>query len=306
MKKVLIFGGTGFIGRALIGKLKEDGNYIILVTRNGNMDIKKIYGVDEILEYKNDLTCLDSNYIETIDVIINLAGENIFGFRWTHAKKKRILESREKIIKLLKTSMEKASAKIPLLIQTSAVGFYGYCDSEQAVDENSCCGEDFLAQVCTKLEKEVENLNEYFDRIAIIRLGIVLGNGGFLKQIAKSFFLNIGVEIGKGNHWFTWIHIDDVVDGIRFIMDNEHLKGPINFVATESIKFSQFTQILRKIKNNKIMITIPSQVGEILLGEMSEPLSDGIKVEPRKLIKNKYEYQFTDIEDALRNILISK
>jgi len=304
MKKILIFGGTGFIGTELIRKLKDQGDYLMLVTRTRKLDSIAYYGVDEIIEYQEGMKSLDSQYFRNLDVIINLAGESILGLRWTKKKRKRIFNSRENIIRLIKDSLEGSNLKIPLLIQASAVGFYGYSENDIIVNEDSLGGNGFLAEVCKKLENEVTSINEYFDRIAILRFGNVLGEKGFVKQISRGFIFNLGFSFGKGQQWFSWIHIEDVINGIEFIIEKENLKGPINFVANESIRFSELIKALGNIKNNKIMIIIPLKISRLVLGDMSDIINKGIKVEPRKLIKNGYEYKFTNIECALKNILL--
>jgi len=304
MKKILIFGGTGFIGTELIKKLKYQGDYLILVTRNIKLNSRAYYGVDEIIEYQEGMKSLDLQCLRNLDIIINLAGESILGLRWTKKKRKRIFNSRENIIRLIKDSLEGSNLKIPLLIQASAVGFYGYNENNIAVNEDSLGGNGFLAEVCKKLENEVASINEYFDRVAILRFGNVLGEKGFVKQISRGFILNLGFSFGKGQQWFSWIHIEDVINGIEFIIEKENLKGPINFVANESIRFSELIKALGNIKNNKIMIIIPLKISRLVLGDMSDIINKGIKVEPRKLIKNGYEYKFTNIECALKNILL--
>ena len=304
MKKILVFGGTGFIGTELIRKLKDQGDYLMLVTRTRKLDSIAYYGVDEIIEYQEGMKSLDSQYFRNLDVIINLAGESILGLRWTKKKRKRIFNSRENIIRLIKDSLEGSNLKIPLLIQASAVGFYGYSENDIIVNEDSLGGNGFLAEVCKKLENEVASINEYFDRVAILRFGNVLGEKGFVKQISRGFIFNLSFSFGKGQQWFSWIHIEDVINGIEFIIEKENLKGPINFAVNESIRFSELIKTLGNIKNNKILIIIPLKISQLVLGDMSDIINKGIKVEPRKLIENGYEYKFTNIECALKNILL--
>jgi len=302
MKKILIFGGSGFIGIQLIKKLKADGNYLILATRKKNAENKKLNIIDEIVEYREDeYTALKE--IAAIDVIINLAGESIIGLRWTKEKKKRILESRLKVIKVIEAFVKESGNKVPLLIQASAAGFYGYSDDDIAVNEDSPSGEGFLAETCKVLEKQVLSLNGYFNRIAIVRFGIVLGNGGFVIQVLRGFKFKVGVSISAGRNWFSWIHVQDVVTGISFIIEKEELKGAINFVTKESIRFDEFIRIFARIKNTSIIINIPSFVCKLALGEMADMLTKGISIEPKKLIESGYEYEFVNVEEALFDIL---
>ena len=181
MKKILIFGGTGFICTQLVEELKDDGNYLILATRKKNSENKKLSMVDKIVEYRED-EYVDLKEITGIDVIINLAGESIKGLRWTKKRKKRILESRLKVIKVIEAFVKERGEKVPLLIQASVSGFYGYND-DIVVNEDYICGEGFLSETCKVLEEKVLSLNGYFNRIAIVRFGIVLGQGGFVTHL---------------------------------------------------------------------------------------------------------------------------
>lgn len=302
VKKILIFGGTGFIGTQLIKNLKAEGNYLILATRKKSTEKAKLNMIDQIIEYReNEYTALKE--IGAIDVIINLAGESIIGLRWTKEKKKRILESRLKVIKVIETFVKERAGKIPLLIQASAAGFYGYSDEDRAVDEDSPSGEGFLAETCKALEEQALSLKDFFNRIVIVRFGIVLGNGGFVRQIANGFKFKIGVAIGEGRNWFSWIHVKDVVKGISFIIEKEELKGVINFVAKENITFAEFVKIFAGIKNTSIIIKIPSFIYKPALGEMADMLTKGINIEPKKLIENGYMYEFVNLEEALLDIM---
>ncbi|WP_160685996.1 TIGR01777 family oxidoreductase [Clostridium sp. C2-6-12] len=301
MKKILIFGGTGFIGTQLTKKLKSEGNYLILATRNKNAKNINLNIIDEIVEYREgEYSALKE--IKAIDVIINLAGESIIGLRWTKQKKKRILESRLKVIKVIEAFVKERDSKIPLLIQASAAGFYGYSDDDKVVNEDAPSGEGFLADTCKVLEMEALRLNGHFNRIAIVRFGIALGNGGFVRQILRGFKFKVGVSIGNGSNWFSWIHVHDVVKGISFIIEKEELEGIINFVAKESIRFAEFTKALARIKNTLIIINIPYFIYKPVIGEMADMLTKGISIEPKKLIDSGYEYEFVNMEEALLDI----
>lgn len=301
MKKILIFGGTGFVGTHLVKYLKAEGNYLILATRRKNNLRKKLDKVDRIIAYGDD-DYMDFEGISAVDVIINLAGESLLGLRWTREKKRRILESRLKAIKAVEAYAKAQGHKIPLLIQASATGFYGYREDDYAVSEDSPVGEGFLAQTCETMERSVMSLDRYFERIAILRLGIVLGNGGFMTQLLRGFQYPIGVSVGKGQNWFSWIHIQDVVKGIHFIMEKEDLEGVINFTAKESIRFSDFVSIVAGHKKTSILLTIPSFIYKPALGEMADLLTKGIRITPVKLLESGFRYEYNDIEEAIQEL----
>jgi len=303
MLRILILGGTGFVGRALIHGLKKDNNYIILLTRNKKKYAISDIEVDEVVEYDLNSEKISEEYLANLDIIINLAGESIQGIRWTLAKKKRILESRLRVVKLIKDSLILSNIKLPILIHASAVGYYGYSSSDKAVNEKAPCGHDFLAEICTKVETEVINASEVINRIIIIRLGIVLGNNKFFKTLSKGFVFQYGITIGKGEQWFSCIHIEDVIKSILFILEKKEISGIVNLVMERPVRYIEFIKIFCKFKKVKRLIVIPEFLAKVLLGEMSELITEGIKVDPEKLLSNGYVFKFGTLEAAIKDIM---
>jgi uncharacterized protein (TIGR01777 family) len=274
----------------------------MLMTRNKKNAEQLRLKVDELVEYPIGNNYIDVRQLENTDIIINLSGESILGFRWTERKKKAILNSRLRSIKLINESLKYHNLKIPLLIYASATGYYGYSQSHKAVDENSSSGHGFLAQVCVELENQVMSGSSYFHRISILRFGTILGSEKFIKMISKGFALPfIGFTIGKGQQWFPYIHIEDVVMGIDFVINNNSLKGPINFVSDENIRYKDFIHIFKTRKKVRLLISIPGIFISLILGDMSELITKGIRVTPDKLIKSGYK--FKNITSSLEDIL---
>lgn len=302
MLRILILGGTGFVGQTLIKELKKEDNYIILMTRNKKKYVDSELNVDEVIEYNLNLKYIAVETLTGLDIIINLAGESIQGIRWTAGKKKRILESRINVVRLINDSLSHYNIRLPILIHASAVGYYGYSGSDNAVNEESQCGKGFLAQVCEKVEGEVINSPEHINRIIILRLGIVLGNNKFLKTLSKSFIFNYGVTIGKGEQWFPCIHIDDVIKSILFIISNQEIIGPVNLTMEKPVRYKEFIESFKELKKVKKLIVVPTFFAKVLLGEMSELITEGIKIKPQKLLENGYVFKFDNADSALKDI----
>lgn len=279
--KIILTGGTGFIGRALSRRLLERGDEAVLLTR------KQIPP--------------SPSSLEGIDAVINLAGEPIAG-RWTKEKKEKIRGSRIDTTRAITVALTKVRQKPKLLINASAVGYYGDT-KEAAVDESSPTGCDFLAGVCHEWEEAAKEAEKEGVRVVRLRFGVVLEkDGGALKKMLPPFKLFVGGPIGSGNQWFPWIHRDDLIGAILFALENKTVSGPVNVVAPEQIRQKEFSKIIGKVLRRPSWLPVPSFVLKLLLGEMAEMLLTGQKVIPKKLTETGFRFQFPDPESALKAI----
>lgn len=302
---ILITGGTGLIGQTLIKNLLLNNHNVTVITRN----IKK---AKEILYEKTNLIEGDvssggnwQDLVNNFDLIINLAGEPITLSRWTNDKKRKLYQSRILSTKNLVSSINE-NTKVKLFINASAIGYYGFQKDDRNIYESEICGNDFISQLCKDWEKEAEKitLKNKNIRLAILRIGIVLSDkGGALNKIEKVFKSYIGGNIGFGNNWFPWIHIDDLVNIILFIINNKKISGSINCTSPNPERFRDFLKNISNTIKRPNYIYTPAILLKLLLGESSNLILGSQKVIPEKLLNNGFEFEFPKLDLALNNIL---
>lgn len=300
--KVLIFGGTGFIGRKLVEELLANGYELVLMTRNKEK-AKEIFGDKVALsEWDKSLLIIPSPELENIDYIINLAGETIGSYRWTNARKERIIQSRVETTRAIVEAIRNKVFSPKSLINVSAIGYYG-ANNEDELIESSPSGNDFLASVCQEWEREALKAEELDVRTVIIRIGLVLGNGGVLKQMVMPYNFYLGGPLGNGEQWLSWIHIDDLTRIIRYTIEHEQLSGSVNATAPNPVTMSKFSHTLGIVLNKPSRFRIPTSVLRFLLGEMADLLVNGQKVIPEKITKAGYKFKYPLLEKALKDLL---
>jgi len=305
-KRILITGGTGLIGKRIVSELCSQGAFVKILTR----DISKVksmfpknftieaYNLDD---YKTPL--LLKKIIEETDVIINLAGANVGEKRWTEEFKSEIYNSRIDITKLLVDAVKLSENKPECIITSIGVGIYGF-RGDEIINEDSESGDDFLANVCVDWEAEAMKASEYGVRVVSLRTGIVLDkNEGALPKLLMPFKFFIGAYQGDGKQWFSWIHIDDIVNMLLFIIENENISGAINGTSPEPVTNKMLAEEIGKIKNTKLLIPVPSVILKIAVGEFAENLLTGQKVIPVKAVKNGFEYKYPVLKEALLDLI---
>jgi uncharacterized protein (TIGR01777 family) len=296
--KVLITGGTGFIGSALARELKSSGHNVIITTR------KEADSEDKLTWNLPDL--IPPDIISDIDAVINLAGEPIAPERWTKERKKRIMSSRVETTRALAESMKNADPKPKVLISASAVGYYGPHEDE-IINEESPPASDFLAEVCRAWEAEALKAEELGIRVVPIRIGGVLeSDGGALKQMVTPFKFLLGGPIGSGRQWFSWIHRDDLVGIIKFALEDDSVTGPVNGTAPEPVRNREFAAALGKALNRPSSFAVPAFAVKMTLGELGEVLLTGQRVIPEKILKAGYHFKYPEINEALKAIFRKK
>lgn len=301
MKKILLFGGSGFIGKHLIDELHNDYE-ITLLSRNP--DKLSIELAKKVKPAPLNINSFQSfvPFVESTDCIINLAGESVNG-KWTEAKKKAILESRLAIDRLIIEAFEKANKKPATLIQGSSIGYYGMAKTDDPVTvEYKSLGNSFLTDVALQHEAIFDDLT-LETRVIFIRTGIVLDKSeGALPKMTMplSFFAG---KIGDGKQWMPWIHIKDEVKAIRYLLENEECEGPYNLTSPNPVRQEDFVEALGEVLDKRPFFPVPAFMLKAMLGEMAdELLLNGMKVVPERLLKTGFRFQFDTIEKALRNI----
>jgi hypothetical protein len=305
--KVLLFGGTGFVGRNLIRELTAHGYQIIVVTRNAQKMLKLLGKNVHVVEWDNIaplgpvLTALgDAEAIKEIDVIVNLAGESIGSHRWTSAVKVEILESRVRTTHAVVSAINEGIIKPQVLVNASAVGYYGPCQDEE-ITETERAGQDFLAQVCQEWENEAYQVDNGLTRVVTLRLGIVIGPEGALNRMALPFEFYLGGPMGTGKQWLPWIHVQDLARLIRFVIEHRELVGPVNAVAPQTVRMKEFSKTLGEVLTRPSWLPVPEFLLRIVLGQMAEMLIYGQRAIPRKILDAGFEYEYPHLKSALEN-----
>lgn len=299
---VLITGGSGTIGVRLVDHLIEHGHLVTVVSRQkykpANLPAKISFA-------QWDGVSADGwgHLLEDVDAVVNLAGAGIADEKWTPQRKKEILESRVNAGKAVTEAIQKATNKPAVLIQASAVGYYGAA-ADQVLTESSGPGRDYLAQVCVAWEDSSKMVEEMGVRRVIIRTGVVLDMaGGALPKMLLPFNFGAGGPIGSGRQWFPWIHYVDEVAAIRFLIENEAASGPFNLAAPNPLRNRQFAKVIGQVMKRPAFAPAPAFVFKLMFGEMSTVLLDGQHVTPKRLKELGYEFKFTTAQEALADLL---
>ena len=296
--KILITGGTGFIGRTLCHRLLDPGHELIVLSRRPEQ-VTKLCG--ESVTAISNLEDLSSE--EIINAIINLSGEGIADRLWTKKRKQKLLDSRINITEQLIAYVARVRQKPSVMISGSAVGYYG-SNGESELDETTDNTDDFAQQLCKQWEAAAEPVRKHGVRLCILRTGLVIGNdGGFVKRMLLPFKLGLGGRLGDGKQWMSWIHKDDLIAIIELLLTSSDLEGNFNATAPEPVTNADFSLCLAKNLKRPAIFPVPAIVLRLLLGEMSQLLLGGQKVIPERLTEQKFHFQFESLNSALKAIL---
>ncbi|MDH6060704.1 TIGR01777 family oxidoreductase [Chrysosporum bergii ANA360D] len=307
--KVAITGATGFVGSRLVERLHKENNQILVLTRNTSL-AKKVFPPGafphiEIVAYTPTESGSWQDVIAHCDGVVNLAGEPIAKDRWTSVEKQKIFNSRQLGTQKIVEAIGKANPKPSVLVNASAIGYYG--TSEIATfDETSSSGNDFLAQVCQAWEAEAQKVKNAGVRLVILRLGIVLGNGGALGKMITPFQLFAGGPLGSGRQWLSWIHLDDLVTLILQALTKPEMEGVYNATAPHPVRMAEFTQTLGQVMRRPSWLPVPGFALEALLGEGAMIVLEGQQVIPKGTLKTGFEYQYPNLLPALAQIIGSR
>jgi len=302
--KVAISGATGFVGSRLVEQLHKDGHRVLVLTRNiahaQKVFPKKAFSNVEIVAYTPTVSGTWQEAIASCDGVVNLTGEPIGEGRWTPERKQEILNSRKLTTQKIVEAIAKADPQPS--VNASAIGYYG--TSETATfDETSPSGNDFLAQVCQAWEAEATKVTQAGVRLVILRFGIVLGLGGALGKMITPFKLFAGGPIGSGKQWFSWIHIDDLVNLIIQALTKPEMSGVYNATAPHPVRMSELSTTMGKVMHRPSWLPVPDFAIEALLGEGAVVVLEGQQVLPKRTLESGFEFQYPDLQPALETIL---
>jgi len=305
--KILITGATGLVGRRLIEKLLDLGHSNInVLTRNVDRAQKKDNLPVNYYQWDIDSKSIDEEALFNVDIVFNLAGENIADGRWTHAKKAQILNSRTEIPNFLWEAFKKINHTPKKFISSSAVGIYGNRGEETITLESklSPYKDDFLADVCKKWEEAVHNNAPEQTQCYSLRTGVVLSSrGGALMKMLPAFKAGLAGKLGSGQQYMSWIHIDDLVSQFIFLMENNVQFKYLNGVAPRPVNNIEFTKTLGSVIHRPTLFPVPALALRTLFGEMSTVLLDGQKVSPKEWDDLGFKFEYPELKGALENIL---
>jgi hypothetical protein len=295
---ILITGGTGLIGRALCPVLLAEGHKLTVFSRHPNSVAGKcgagVRALSSLDDWRPDVH---------FDAVINLAGEPIVDAAWTERRKQGLRDSRITLTRHLVTRIAQTEHKPAVLLSGSAIGYYGG-RGEQELAETSAPGDDFPAQLCIDWEGAAIEAEKYGVRVCLLRTGLILSqDGGLLARMLPPFRLGLGMRLGDGKQWMSWIHIDDYVRHLLRLLHDAQLSGPFNMAAPQPVTNIEFTRTLAHVLHRPAFFAAPGFILKIAMGERSTLLLEGQRVLPVRLAAAGASFAFADLESALRALL---
>jgi uncharacterized protein len=301
---ILVSGATGLVGSQLCLELVRQGHQLWVTSRKPQDTWRSIPAPHTAIHWP--LLTEEFADLKKIEAVINLAGESIASGRWTQARKQRIISSRLDSVRQLWKAFEQCGAAPKVWLNASAIGFYGDRGAEE-LTENSACGAGFLASTCRAWEQEAlfpEVAMASNTRKVALRFGMILSpKGGGLKTMLPAFQNHLGGNLGSGEQFMSWIHLDDAVQAIITILNQEHFKGSINVVAPQAVSNKTFTKTLGKVLGTFSPFPAPKFLLQIVLGDMVELLFSSQKVNPNLLVAAGFKFAHPTLEGALLNLL---
>lgn len=300
--RVVIAGGTGFLGRPLADTLAADGHEIVILTRTPGPDPRP--RTRRVPWTPDGSTGAFAREIDGAGAVVNLAGESIAGKRWSDLQKQNILDSRVNATRSLTEAINGAAHPPAAFISASAVGFYGPCGDE-IVTEDTPAGSDFLAQVCVQWEAEAHRAKSPRTRVICVRTGLVIEkDGGALPPLLMPFKLFAGGPVGSGRQYWPWIHRNDWVGLVRWAIGQPAVAGPLNATAPTPVTNAEFARALGRALRRPAFMPAPAPALRLLLGEMADALVlSGQRAIPAKATQHGYAFRYERVDDALRAIL---
>jgi uncharacterized protein (TIGR01777 family) len=295
---IAVTGSSGLIGTALVDALEAEGQHVRRVVRRPSE------GAKQEIRWDPAGGTIDAAHFSGIDAVVHLAGEGLAAHRWNDSVKDKIRDSRIEGTRLLCETLASLSVKPAVLVSASAVGYYGD-RGDEPVDESSPAGRGFLAGVCQEWEAATYPARDADIRVVNLRIGVVLSSkGGALAQMLTPFRLGVGGVIGSGQQYISWIALDDLVCVIQFALHAAALCGPVNAVAPQPVTNRELTKTLGRVLGRPTIFPMPAAAARLAFGEMAdEMLLGGARVEPHVLSTAGFEFQYPQLEPALRHAL---
>jgi uncharacterized protein len=299
--RITVTGASGLIGTRLVRALQARGDDVTVLSRSPERAAQEL-GVTAVawqpLEGPAPAAALAGR-----DAVVHLAGENV-AQRWTAEAEQAISASREIGTRHLVDGLRTADARPPVLVSSSAVGYYGP-RGDEPLDESAPAGDDFLARVCTAWEREAQRAaDELGVRVVRIRTGVVLDRrGGALAKMLPFFRAGVGGPVAGGGQYMPWIHADDVVGLYLAAIGDAALSGPVNAAAPEPVTNAQFSRALGRALHRPAILPVPAAALKVLYGDMAEIVTEGQRAVPRRALEHGYRFEHPELDEALRSAL---
>ena len=304
MKRVVITGGTGFVGRKLVEDLRGRGDEVTILTRDPARAQAKLAKGARALPWTPESEGPWVDALETADAVVHLAGEPV-AQRWTEEARRRIVASRVDSTRVLVQAIGRRTRKPGVLVAASAIGFYGARPPEEELDEQSAPGEGFLADVVRGWEAEAQEATKHGVRSVQLRIGVVLGEGGgAVEKMIPPFKLFVGGHIGDGKQAMSWVHRDDVVGLTLLAIDDARAEGPINVVAPHPVSGAEMAKAIGRVLHRPAWLPAPSFAVKLAMGgEAASVVLTGQRVLPKRALELGYAFRYGELVPALSSIL---
>ena len=296
--KIVIAGGTGFVGKVLTRLLQDNGHEIIILTRNKIVQEKDIQYVQWLQQGARP-----EQLLNTVDAFVNLAGISLNNGRWTKKQKKAIYTSRMDATLEIVRIMEQLTSKPKVLINASAVGIYPTSTITTYTEDSMDYATDFLGTTVQDWERQAKRAEKLGVRVALARFGVILGRDqGALPSMLLPYKMHIGGTIGSGEQWLSWVHVEDVARAIYFAITNENIKGPFNVTAPHATRMKDFGKTIAMIMGRSHWMPVPSIAMRLALGEQSVLVLEGQHVLPAVLEKQHFTFNYPHLKEALQDL----
>lgn len=296
--KIVITGGSGFVGQEVMKLLQEEGYEVYILSRSKNQSNKDVHYIQWLSESDTP-----EDHLNGIDAWVNLAGVSINAGRWTEQQKQKIYDSRMKATDEMIRIIDSVNIKPSVLINASAIGIYPSSLSATYTENSNARGNNFLAKTVEDWEKKARNAEKFGTRVLCSRFGIILGkNEGALPIMSLPYKMFVGGKVGSGKQWVSWVHVKDAARAILFAIKNTEITGPFNVTSPQPHNMDDFGKILAGVLKRPYWIPVPSIALKIALGDKSQLVLLGQHVLPEKLITHGFSFDFPELKQALQHI----
>ena len=297
-RRVLVTGGTGFIGKNAVQAMLDVGHAVTILSRHPIRAARMFGGRARAIQSLDELSADD-----VFDCVVNLAGAPVVGRRWTRARRATLERSRIGTTNDLIAWVRRTRHRPAVWVQASAIGTYGVRPSDEVLDETSAPGSGFMSRLCLDWEAAARPATELGVRQVVLRLGVVFGHQGALPMMVMPHRLGLGARLGDGRQMISWIHLDDALGLIAHAFERESVRGVYNAVAPDPVSQEEFAQRVAKLLHRPLFLRIPAGPLRVLTGEMGELMLDGQRVMPARLTASEYPYLFPTFQQAIEDLV---